>query len=145
MASQSLYSWYDPIISYAAVEFKLAVPLRFERVADVKWRRVVDSIDRTNREILTIGSKVEEVDCVIRYDDDPGGLRDMLEAGADGTNNLSYLPSKSAGGTAIVLQVLIGTDRVTIEPDPDTYVSHGHWTARFRARVVSGTLDTVLV
>ena len=72
MASQSLFTWYDAAITYGSTEFLLAIPLTFSSVSDVKYRRVAESLDRTNREVTTIGAKVEEVDLMIRHDDDPG-------------------------------------------------------------------------
>ena len=140
MATQRLRVGDDPVIKYLAVTFKLAQKLQFADSTAAKARFAADSIDRSNREIITVGASVEEHTIIIRYDDEPQGLKEMLEAGADGTQ-LDYYPSLG-GGTNFSFIVITGSDQITITPDPDRHRSHGEWMATARIRMVGG--DTMV-
>lgn len=139
MATAALLG-YNAGFKYGAgpTTHQLAVPLRFESARQVKWRSAVDSLDKANREVVTIGSAVEEAVIVIRYDNEPGPLKDMLTAGMDGTT-LDYYPDLSDTGTKY--EMLVVEVEVDVQPDPDTHKARGEWMAKVRVRATGSTTD----
>jgi hypothetical protein len=67
-----------------ASTLRLRTRLREFRARHVRTRRVRESLDYSVREVTSIGAGVHEVRALLRFEDDPGGLMDMLRAGTDG-------------------------------------------------------------
>jgi len=96
---------------------------------------VRDSLDRTVREVTTIGSGVYEVEAEIRFAANPQVLLDMLKHGRRG-RTLTYFPSLAVAGTNYPC-LLIHAGPVVLEPDPDRY-GFGEYTTTVRLRRTSG-------
>lgn len=89
---------YTEIIGGANITFNLAAPLRKMRPIRTETRFKVTALDNKTSEVITIsGSEVEEIVGIIRYEDDPPGLLDMLNEGANGAI-LTYYPDLSTPG-----------------------------------------------
>jgi hypothetical protein len=69
----------------------LRAPLRETQAGLRKRRFIHDSLDFSGRDVVTLGTGVQELLGEIRYADDPYALLTMLTAGADG-NTLYYHP-----------------------------------------------------
>ena len=80
-------------------------PLRNPQPATVKARWSSWSLDKTEREVLTVGDGAAEIVAGIRFDSDAPGLLEMLEAGADGAE-LTYYPSLADTGTSYPCQLV---------------------------------------
>lgn len=141
MATQHLKNG-DPGFKYlpGPITHKLAQKLIFNETYKVKARFSADSLDRANRETITIGTAVEEHMITIRYDNEPGSLKDLLEAGADGTQ-IDYYPS-IAGGTNFSMIVLTQKHDIVVLQDPDRHISSGEWMATVHVRMVGS--DTLV-
>lgn len=80
------------------VTHALNFPLFRMEAAKRKTRFSSFSLDGSNLEVLTIGSGLPEITALVRFSDDPWGLLDLLEAGADGYT-LTYYPSLAVPAT----------------------------------------------
>jgi hypothetical protein len=126
---------------------QLATPLLWELVpVAVRTRFRRWSLDRTAVDTVVIGAGVEDLLTVIRFDDQPVGLRAMLKAGMDGTQ-LDYYPDLALATFYPFLLVEVDGadgDEVRIRPDRDRFM-HGEWEASVRLRRVDGgTVDGLL-
>ncbi len=93
----------------------LAVPLYNLHPGEARTRFVTESVDFTNREVITIGSAVDTLSGMIRAHNDAAELMDMISAGLDG-KKLRYFPSASATSVNYHFRL---TDTSEISPDPD--------------------------
>jgi hypothetical protein len=111
-------------------------PMRDFRVRHQRARMVRESLDKSVREVTTIGTGVNEVRAMQRFEDDPGGLMDLLRAGADGglihyhhRNWLRYSgmytdtdgngvvddwTGQSSGGATFSLDVTTGVQKIVV-------------------------------
>lgn len=72
----------------------LDVPLRDLRPAFTRTVYTAESLDKTDIQSITVGSGANELVGMVRYEDDPQGLMDMVAAGAANTT-LTYIPQLS--------------------------------------------------
>lgn len=79
-----------------AVVHDLRWPLFRPTTTRMKRRYQSWSLDGSNLEVLTVGDGHDELVATVRFETDPWGLLDVLEAGADGYT-IEYAPSKAAG------------------------------------------------
>lgn len=92
----------------------LQVPIQEVRPSYRARRYVRESLDYSNREVYTIGSGVYEILGVIRYDNDPQSLIDMLSAGARGLT-LTY----DDGTNSYACYLVYDSDEITPDFDVD--------------------------
>lgn len=122
----------------------LALPLRDLRPVDARVRHEWWSGDLTTREVVVIGDGVRELVATIRFDDEPGSLKDLLRAGLEDDVTITY--EKVAGGTSFPFKLLevVGSDGVELQPDADRW-GLGEWQCRIRIRRVDGgSFDSLL-
>lgn len=119
----------------------LAVPLMQRTPADVVSKYVWWSEDLSTRELIAIGNGVHELTAIIRADDEPAQLKDMLREALHNGVTLTY--RETAIGTAFPV-VLLG-DTAEIFPDRDLY-GDGRFEVTIRMRRIDGgSLDGLLV
>ncbi|MFW6031006.1 MAG: hypothetical protein ACOC9T_00315 [Myxococcota bacterium] len=105
------------------------------------------SVDRENREVVTVGDGVSELIATIRYDDEPGELKRMLRLAL--RHNLTLIYEPEIGGTSypVKLVAVVGatsSDRTPISPDRDRR-RLGEYEARIHVRRIDGgNLDDLL-
>lgn len=129
----------------------LAIPLLVSRVQEFTNRsnaRVFEAwkADLTARETFTIGSVVDEIDCVLRMDDEPSSLRTMFREAVENDVTLTYRPTGSGGDTypAKVVSAGGGPGQVVVVPDREMFGGGMHEVSfRFR-RVDGGTFAGLL-
>lgn len=139
-------SWHgtNSGFTYGASTHRCRVIPRMEGAARVKRRWVADSLDLTEREVISVGSGVEEVTMTVRYDNEPASLKALIDTGMNG-EVVTFWPNLSGGLSypGIIVEPQ-GTD-ATIKPDRDRHRSHGEWEATFTMRRTDGgTFDELL-
>lgn len=103
----------------------------------VQRRYAADSLDYTAREVLIVGSGVDEATATIRFHGDAVELLDMLMAGANGVV-LSYLPSLAVPGTSFAMWLIEpGAERVELLAE-EARRTRGEWQVSIRVRAASG-------
>ncbi|MEK9505161.1 hypothetical protein [Gaopeijia maritima] len=120
-------------LTTVALEWPLwrKVPGRAQR------RYASDSLDLTAREVLVVGSGVDEAAGTIRFHGDAVELLDMLEAGAAGVV-LTYYPSLASPGTSFPMWLIEpSADRIDLIAEAARR-SRGEWTVAIRVRATSG-------
>jgi len=115
------------ISSTATGSFNLGTPLHDVRVLTAKSRRTLDSLDLTNREVITYGAGRAEVEGLIRFHDNGGELVSLIEAGLDG-DVLTYTHGSTHAGITCHL-----TDAGAVEPDADL-AGKGYYQVRLTLR-----------
>lgn len=78
------FSWDDGVST-----LRLRTPLRDFRIRHQRKRFSRESMDYSVREVTNIGTGVNEVRATLRFEDNAGGVMDLLREGADG-NLLHY-------------------------------------------------------
>lgn len=139
-------SWHgtNSGFTYGASTHRCRVVPRLERAARVKRRYAVDTLDLTDREVITVGSGVEEMTVTVRYDDEPTSLKAMVDWGMDG-NSVVFWPNLAGGFSYPGFIVEPAGDQAIIKPDRDRHRSHGEWEATFTMRRTDGgTFDDLL-
>lgn len=115
------------ISSTGTGSFNLGTPLHDVRVSTAKARRSVDSLDLTNREVVTYGTGRAQIEGLIRFHDAPQELDDIIEAGLDGDVVTYTHGSTHTGITAHLI------DAGDVEPDTDL-AGKGYYQARITLR-----------
>lgn len=87
----------------------LSVPLRDIEPAHSQVRYASDSLDRSTREVLTIGNGAHEFIGTVRYDDHPQSLVDLIRAGANNTT-VTYYPDLADPQTAFACKLIEPSD-----------------------------------
>lgn len=126
----------------ALTTLALNAPLKDLHAAQDETHYVRESLDKTVREVTTIGSGVYEITATIRFADDPQDLIEFLKHGRRGVT-LAYFPSLAVSGTSYNC-LLIHAGPVEIAPDGDRY-GFGEYQCTVRLRRTSGaTWEAVL-
>lgn len=116
------------------VTVPLEWPLRWTAPSTSRARFVAESMDRTHREVLVVGSGVAELTAEIRFHLDAAELQAMLDAGADGYT-LTYLPDLAQPGTSYPMELLEPSgDRISLTRDD----APRRWRTEIRVRHASG-------
>lgn len=121
----------------------LAAPLREIRPIVRQRRFMIESLDYSTVEFVTIGSAVYEIEAVIRYEDAPQALLDALLLGAQGMQ-VDYIPDVSDMLTFYPCILMASGDAITLEPDRDTWWDANYETAVRLRRNDGGTFSPVL-
>lgn len=112
-------------------------PLWRKAPGRIQRRFVTDSLDFTAREVLIVGSAVDEATATIRLHGDADELLDMLVAGANGTV-LNYLPSLASPGTFFPMWLVEpGLERIELLAE-DARRSRKEWQIPIRVRAANG-------
>lgn len=119
----------------------LGAPLKRLHPAQDETHFVRESLDKSVREVTTIGSGVYEITATIRFADDPQDLLDMLKHGRRG-RTLAYFPSLAVGTSYDCLLIQAGP--AELAPDPDLYGA-GMYTTTVRLRRTSGATWEVIL
>jgi hypothetical protein len=115
----------------------LAVPLRDVRPASSRATYHAESLDRTVVQRYTVGDGAHELVGLVRFDDDPQSLLDLLRAGAEG-QTLTYYPDvrDPAVKHACTLMAPVGPDlALAVEQARQGY---GNVTTELRLRRTDG-------
>lgn len=123
----------------------LQQPLRDIEPARRQFRAAVASLDFTAYEVVTVGSGVNEIRAVIRYEDDEPGLLDALEYGANG-GTLNYYPDTVGSPGTFYPSVLIepSGELIQLVRDQDLGNRGEHQIAIRLRRIDGGTYDALL-
>lgn len=124
----------------------LAAPLRPVKASYTRRKYVRDSLDYTQREVVVVGTGVQDAWFTIRYDNQPTELKTMLRHGLEGVT-LTYYPNLTDTATnyPCTLIELNGSagDDADILPDTDRWWAK-EYMAEVRLRRTSGTFDALL-
>ena len=111
---------YTHPVTGQQVVHRLGAPLSTFRPRIVQRRYVRHSLDRTVRDVVTIGPPVYELVARIRFDALPNDLLELLNHGANGVP-VTYLPSLS-GHTSYDATIVLDDDVIALDPDRDRWV-----------------------
>lgn len=103
------------------------------------------AVNKTNREIVTIEGGAEEVVCTIRVDNDPVGLKALLQAALEDGVTVDYYPSTGADVIPFqVVEILGGADdEIPLTQDRGRF-GGGEYEVPVRLRRIDGgTLDAI--
>lgn len=120
-------------------------PLREFVPSRLKQRFDWWSVDKVNREIVTIEGSAEEVVCIIRIDNEPVELKAMLQTALEDGTQLDYYPE--TGAPAIPLQLVeipgAAPDEIPLTQDRGRF-GGGEYEVPVRLRRIDGgTLDAI--
>jgi len=115
----------------------LAVPLKEVEPTDPRTRFEWWSADLRNRNVVTVGGGVREIEATIRMDNQPDQVKQMLRVGLEENGTLTY--QRTSGGTEFPakLVAVVGAEAASVEPDRDR-AGFGEYEARLRLRRVDG-------
>lgn len=119
--------------------YLLRVPLQKVMPAASQRTYAMDSLDHTQREVVTVGSPAYEMAGRVRYDEDPQTFLDMLLAGQRGVV-LTYVPDMDDPPEypCWLVEPAAG-EHITLEPDVDwEYVTEHTKSIRLR-RTTTGS------
>lgn len=131
----------------------LAIPLR--RAPDARFKNVrrkrrweVWNDDFTEREVFTLGSTaVDEITVVIRMDDEPDLLKDMLTEALENDVTINIRPNGS-GGTSYPCKVVripgASSGEIPVFPDRERYAYGEYEVPMVLRRVDGGTFEGLL-
>lgn len=125
-----------------AQSHELRVPLQQVRPAGSLWRSVSRSMDRKVREVTTVGRGVEEAVGIIRYDDLPQELNDMIRAGVQGFP-ICLIPDDTDMDAAVEVDLLEPGEEWALDFDVDQMSFDEHRQAIRVARLDGGSLSTL--
>lgn len=136
----------DAAFEWDSLQLALEAPLRDISAVENIRRFVHTSADRTTRNVVTIGSGVDEIEATIRFELDVTLLKAMLEAGLNDTT-LTYWPSLGGSSDTYpckLVSVNGSEEHAQLLPDRDMW-----WDRRFECRVRlrrtdGGTFDALL-
>lgn len=127
----------------------IQAPLREIEAAGVQRRYSAWSLDRTVREVVTVGNGVDEIVATIRYEPNPAALKAMLRHGLNDVT-LTYYPDLDDPNTSYPCKLVsiegggAEADAVALRPDRHRYWLK-EWEVRIRLRRVDGgTFDALL-
>ena len=129
------FQWTDPD-GGGGQTHAMRVPLTRVRPAYRLRRYVSESEDMSAREVVTTG-KVYEAVGLVRYDDDPASLVNMVRAGARGAV-LTYFPDVGAGTPSITLLLTEPGDKWAAALD-EFPAAFREYTAELRFRRTDGS------
>lgn len=118
----------------------LAIPIFQPAPGRYRFRRVREALDGTSREVLTVGSGLNEITASIRFIDNISAVLALLEYWADDNEpRPRYVPSLASPGVEI-------PDLMLIEPSGDRHelarevarMSRGECQVQLRIRRVDG-------
>jgi hypothetical protein len=138
------FKFATPWVPSVTITLALDWPLRNPRPATVRSRWGAWSLDKTEREVLTVGAGAAEMYAEIRFQGSGPDLLEMLDAGASGAM-LTYYPDLDVTGTNYPCELVEPEgDRVEILRDQARSM-HGEYevTVRLR-RTDGGTFDALL-
>lgn len=154
MASRHLYGSaeleYTPAEGYDPVVHPLAVPLMINpawgfQATRRRRRWETWSADQTVREVFVLGSGVSEIGALIRFEDEPEDLIELLRAGLDDGVTLTYRPYGPYGAEYDCLLVSVADgDVITLQPDRERFSLGEYEVAIVLRRVDGGTFEAIL-
>lgn len=157
MATRQLYGQaeieYTPAAGYDPVVHTLAVPLLRNpswgfQLRDNLRRWESWNADGTEREVFVLGQATSEVRALIRFENQPELLLDLLRAGLRDNVELKYRPHGPAGSEYPCLLVAVGdgaADAIQLEPDRERYAWAEWEVAVVLRRVDGGTFEGLLL
>lgn len=113
----------------------LGAPLRDLEPAHEQTRYARESLDRTVREVFTVGSGVSELVARARFIGNPSDFLTMLRHAANGVT-LAYFPDLAVATSYDCLLIHDGP-RVALSPDPER-AGYGEYVATLRLRRTAG-------
>lgn len=156
MASAHLYGLaeieYTPAGGYDSVVHMLAVPLMINpawgfRATRRKRRWEAWTADGTERAVFVLGTAVSEIGALIRFEDQPEELIELLRAGLEDNVELIYRPHGMAGDDYPCLLVAVGDgagEEITLQPDRERFSLGEYEVAIVLRRVDGGTFEAIL-
>lgn len=156
MATQQLYGAaeieYTPVDGYDPVVHLLAVPLMINpnwgfRLTRRRRRWEGWTADGTEREVFVAGSAVSEIGALIRFENEPSALIELLRAGLEDNVVLTYRPHGLAGSDYDCLLVGIGDvagGEISLAPDRERFSLGEYEVAVVLRRVDGGTFEGLL-
>lgn len=117
----------------------LDVPLRDVRPGFTRTVFSAESLDKSDISSITVGNGAHELVGVVRYEDDPQGLLDMVAAGAANTT-LTYIPSLTDPDLSYSVKLISprGLDALTMDLDAQRRV-FGEMSVELRFRQTDET------
>lgn len=156
MATEQIYGaaeiGYTPLDSYDEVVHLLAVPLMINpawgfRLTRRKRRWEAWTADSTERAVFVVGSEVSEIGVLIRFENQPTELIELLRAGLEDNVVLTYRPHGMAGDDFPCLLVSVGdgeADQIVLQPDRQRFTFGEYEVAIVLRRVDGGTFEGLL-
>lgn len=157
MATAQLYGLaeigYTPLEEYDEVVHLLAVPLMINpawgfRSTRRRRRWEAWNADFTEREVFVLGAAVHEIGAIIRFENQPDDLRELLRAGLEDNVTLHYRPYGPYGVEYDCLLIQAGDgdqDAITLLPDRERFAL-GEYEVSIVLRTVDGsTFESLLL
>lgn len=121
----------------------LDVPLRDLRPGFTRTVYTAESLDKTDIASVTVGSGAHELVGVVRYEDDPQGLMDMVAAGAANTT-LTYIPQLADPDVNYSVKLVSPRDlsALSVQLDPQRGSTFGEMSIELRFRQTDETAFT---
>lgn len=93
---QAAFVWTDSDDLTTERVLLLREPVRELKPAHTQTVYVGDSLDKSNRQVFTVGEGSDELLVRVRYQDDQQGLLDLIKAGSKG-RTITYIPDLTDG------------------------------------------------
>ncbi len=124
------------------ITHQLAYPFLELEAVDPQPRHVFVSADLSTRHIVQIGEGARDLWATIRFENEPGELKDLLRAGLHDDVTLTYEADESATGIDCKLIEIEGGE-VALRPDRARH-GYGEWEVRIRLRGITDDWDDML-
>lgn len=116
----------------------LREPLRELRPAHNQTAFVAESLDKTVRQVFTIGEGVDELVGRIRYQDDPQGVLDLLKAGTK-KRTITYVPDLADADRRYACLLISPSSPTSPGMDADRGTAFGELEVEIRLRKTDNT------
>lgn len=116
----------------------LREPLRELKPAHNQTVFTADTLDKTVRQVFTVGEGVDEMVGRIRYQDDPQGLLDLIKAGSK-KRTITYVPDLDDADRRYACYLIAPNSPYQLDMDPDTGVTFGNLDVEIRLRKTDNT------
>lgn len=130
---QAAFQWTDSDDTLTQRVLLLCEPLREIRPAHSQAVYESESLDRTARQIFTVGEGADELVVRARFVDDPQGLIDFIKAGTK-KRTVSYVPDLRDPAVKYDCELIAPLSPAALGLDPDRGVTFGEQDVELRLR-----------